>query len=115
MANQKTSKKRRDSSASFLNDMPKMKLKQGVKTRKLDPDKMLVDRNFIAQALGEALLENEIEAFKEILLAHLQAVDKKMDVIERSGMNKTTFYQALSPRGNPSLKTLGKIISALAA
>ncbi len=47
------------------------------------------------------------EAFKEILIAHLEAKVKTRSAKDH-GLFARTMYEALSGNGNPSLKTIAK-------
>ncbi len=109
MGKQKTLKKQKPFS---LDDMEIVKLKKGVKTHPHDPGKMLRDVAFIKAAVMDALCDGDIEAAKEILKSHYEALDLEK-TLERVDMSKRTFYDAVSPRGNPTVKTFAKIMSGL--
>lgn len=111
MAKAKTSKKRK---AFSIEKMQPAKLKAGVKTKPHDPNKNLRDVNFIKRAIFEALWDGDIEAMKEIIKAHYEAVDLE-ETLERVHLKRRTFYEALSEKGNPRVETLSKILSGLKA
>ena len=54
----------------------------------------------------------DIEAAKDILKSHYEALDLEK-TLEKVHMSRRTFYDALSPKGNPTAKTLAKIMSGL--
>lgn len=109
MGKAKTSRKQK---AFSIEDMEPVKLKAGVKTTPHDPNKKLADPNFIAKALVEAFLDSDMEAFKDIIKAHYEAVNTTQ-ALKRAGLKKRTFYDALAPEGNPSLSTVMKMVAGL--
>ena len=110
MPKKKTSKKRGFS----LNDMPTVSLKNRKGIAEFNPDARLRNREVVARALWECLVENDIDAFKEILRSHLE-VSNKDDFAQEAGIPRRTLYRMLSPEGNPTLENLGKIIHQLCA
>lgn len=111
MANKRTSKKPR---AFSIDDLKPAKLKAGVEVTAHDPRKNLADREFIAKALLDCMLDGDMVAFKKILRAHYDAVNITK-ALKASGLSKRTFYGALEPGGNPSLETVMKMVSGLKA
>ncbi len=83
-----TSKKRKTSSMS---NAPIVKLKKGVESVPHDPDKFLRDRDKIRHALTEAMEEGDMEAFREILSAHVKAVGVQ-NIINKTHLTKSTIY-----------------------
>jgi len=106
MAKTKTSKKRNRFSGA---KMPTVRIKAGVKVSHHDPDKNLKNQDFIAKALFQCLIDGDTKGFKEILQAHLEAINIS-DLADKAGIGRRTIYEALSPKGNPSLNTLTKIL-----
>ena len=45
--------------------------------------------------------------------AHYEAVNTAA-VLKKVGLSKRTFYEAISPRGNPRLDTVMKMVAAFA-
>src|SRR5690606_12992846 len=112
MGKTKTSKKRK---ASSIDDLPSVTLKANVKIRPHDPDKKLQDVKFISEALVQCLFEGDIEAFKEIIRAHYESIEVEK-ALKRAGLTTSTYYEAIRPQtGNPSLKTIAKILHGLKA
>lgn len=107
MDKKKTSKKRK---AFTVADMKEVDVK--VKTFPHDPNENLRDPKFIIKALGECLVEHDIKAFKDILKAHYRVVDLDK-TLKKAHLSKRTFFHALSDKGNPSIDTVSKIMSAL--
>lgn len=110
MPKRKTSKKHGFS----LSDMPTVNLKNRKGILEFNPDIRLQKPEVIAHALWECLVENDIEAFKEILRSHLEVVNKDT-LAKRAGIPRRTLFRMLSPEGNPTLENLGKIIHELCA
>lgn len=79
-----------------------------------DPLKNLSDPAFIAKALVQCILEGDEKSFKEILKSHYEAVNIKKG-LKKVKLSERTFYNALSSKGNPSLRTVFKIFKGLAA
>ncbi|PWU13978.1 MAG: hypothetical protein C5B49_13925 [Bdellovibrio sp.] len=79
-----------------------------------NPDARLQNRKVVARALWECLVENDIEAFKEILRSHLEVTNKD-ELAGKAGIPRRTLFRMLSPEGNPTLENLGKIIHQLCA
>ena len=90
-------------------EMPTVKLKSGVKLSHHDPDKNLKNKDFVARALFQCLIDGDAKGFKAILQSHLEAVNIT-ELAEKAGIGRRTIYEALSEEGNPSLNTLTKIL-----
>jgi probable addiction module antidote protein len=113
MAKTKISKSRKNSLVKF-EDLPIVKLKSGVKTTPWSPSEELKNVDLIAKSLFQCLREGDTNAFKEILSSHLRA--KNISKLSREAkIPLRTIHEALSPKGNPSLNTLAKIIRGLAS
>lgn len=66
----------------------------------------------VAKALFEALSDVDEEAALEIIIAYAKAV-KKTEIAKHEHMATSTVYHALSPKGNPTLKTVAKVLHAV--
>ncbi len=110
MLKKKISKKRDFS----FKDMPVVKLKNRKGISVFDPNVMLRKPEVIAHALWECLVDNDIDAFKEILRSHLEVTNKDK-LAKKAGIPRRTLFRMLSPEGNPTLENLGKIIHQLCA
>ena len=69
------------------------------------------DKDFVAKALFEALSDGDEEAALEIIMAYVKAVGKG-EIAKHENMAISTVYHALSRRGNPTLKTVAKVLHA---
>ena len=123
MLKTKTLKKREKSSKSLskkktkefvLDNMKKIKLRKGVKTSPDNSVEQLANREHIKIALTECLFTNDVEAFKEILRNHFDAVSL-LDLSNETGVSRRTLYRLTEPKSNPTLKTLSKVLSKLVA
>lgn len=94
--------------------MPTVHLKNRRGLFEFNPDIRLQKPEVIARALWGCLVENDIEAFKEILRSHLEVVNKNT-LAKKAGIPRRTLFRMLSPEGNPTLENLGKIIHQLCA
>jgi len=94
--------------------MPTVKLKTFTGVAEFNPDDRLQKREVVAQALWQCLVENDVEAFKEILKSHIEVTNKD-ELAKRAGISRRTLFRMLSPEGNPTLENLGKIIHQLCA
>ena len=110
MLKKKISKKR----AFSLNDMPTFNVKNRKGIVEFNPNIRLQKPEVVAKALWECLVENDIEAFKEILRSHLEVTNKDK-LAKKAGIPRRTLFRMLSPEGNPTLENLGKIIHQLCA
>jgi probable addiction module antidote protein len=106
MAKKQISKKRKGSS---VNQTKFVTLKSNTKTERWHPTHELLEERKLGQALFSALKDEDIESFKEILIAHLEAKIKTREA-KAQGLSERTMYEALSEKGNPSLKTIAKIV-----
>ena len=109
MVKKKTSRKRRFS----FDAMPSRKLKHGAPVTDHDPKAGLADRKLIIESLTEALMDGDAQAFKEILAAHLEVVQKE-SFYERAGLSRRTLYRMLAPGGNPTLENIARVVKAIA-
>ncbi len=113
MAKTKTLKKQKKSSPK-PKEPQYLKLKAGTKTHTWNPTAELLDEDNLKAALFDALKEGDTQAFKEILTAHLEA-KVKTTAAKSHGLAHRTMYEALSEKGNPSLKTIAKIVQMACA
>lgn len=113
MAKAKTLKKRKKSSVNST-VVNYVALRPGVKTYAWNPTADILDEENLKTSLFEALKQGDTEAFKEILIAHLEAKVKTRSAKDH-GLSARTMYEALSSNGNPSLKTIAKLVQMACA
>jgi probable addiction module antidote protein len=63
----------------------------------------------IGLTLSEALMDEDKEAFVDILSGYVRA-HNILEICRRTGLSRTVVYEAISDDGNPSLDTLCKIM-----
>lgn len=80
----------------------------------MEPTAELLNEDNLKASLFEALKQGDTDAFKEILTAHLEAKTKSKSV-KSHGLSARSMYEALSEKGNPSLKTTAKIVQMACA
>ncbi len=104
MLKRKTSKKRGFS----LNDMPTLQVNKKAKLQKHDAQSFFQDFDKVGTALLESLIQNDTEAFIEILDAYLKV--NRTKIAKKAKMSRSTVQQALSRKGNPTLRTIARIV-----
>jgi probable addiction module antidote protein len=108
MAKQKTSGRQ---SFSF-ESIPETKLRKGLRLTSHPTSKELSNVEFVSRALIQALKDGDAEAFKEVLAAHLSVTNKER-FASRAKISKRTLFRMLSPKGNPTLENIARIVHAL--
>jgi probable addiction module antidote protein len=104
MDKKKTSKK--------LKKQPKKSMViNGIELLSHDPSAIFKKHKEVRQALVEALLDGDKEAFVDILSGYVRA-HNILEVCRRTGLSRTVVYEAISEKGNPSLDTLCKIMTS---
>ena len=93
--------------------IPSRKLKRGAHVTNHDPKAALRDRKLVIESLVEALTDGDAQAFKEILAAHLEVVQKE-SFYEKAGLSRRTLYRMLAPSGNPTLENIARVVKAIA-
>lgn len=66
------------------------------------------NKNEVAKALLDCLIENDTETFMEILDAYLCV--NRTYIAQKAKLTRATVTQAFSKKGNPTLKTIAKIV-----
>ncbi len=74
------------------------------------------DPKVIKEILIEALMEDDIETFKDVLIAHLRA-QPKTKLASETQLGRQTLYDLISEDSefNPTLSTLTSILKTIAA
>lgn len=70
--------------------------------------RLFKDKSEVAKALLECLIENDSETFMEILDAYLCV--NRTKIAHKTNLTRATITQAFSKKGNPTLKTIAKIV-----
>jgi DNA-binding phage protein len=78
------------------------------KTTLWRPKDSLMDLQKVGAALLECLIDNDTETFIEILESFLRI--NKLQTAKKANISRSTVQLALSKSGNPTLKTLAKIV-----
>jgi probable addiction module antidote protein len=78
------------------------------------PSEQLKNKNFVARALIECLQDGDAEAFKEILGAHLDVINKTQ-FAAKTRIPERTLYRMVSEQGNPTLDNIARVVHALCA
>ena len=90
--------------------------KRMVLTRLNTSDSRFQDAKLIKPILIEALMEDDLETFKDVLIAHLRSMSKT-ELANKTHLGRQTLYDLIdeSKEFNPTLSTLGSILKAIAA
>ena len=83
----------------------------GIELLSHDPSVIFKKHKVIKEALVEALMDGDKEAFVDILSGYVRA-HNILEVCRRTGLSRTVVYEAISENGNPSLDTLCKIMTS---
>jgi len=105
MPKTKTSRRRVKFSKDTKNKLPikPISLKSEEGLTDYEPGKILQDKNIMIMAIVESIEENDHEALIEILKASLIDVNKT-EFAKKAGISRSTLYDILNGRKNPSLK-----------
>ena len=81
-----------------------------------DPSRTLKDPQAVLETLFVCLVQNDIEAFRDVLIAHLRTVNKTRLATE-ANIGRRTLYDLMDEKKpfNPTIETLGSILKSLAA
>ena len=76
----------------------------------------LADPKMIKQAVLQALIEGDLEAVRDVLIAHLQTINKSK-LASKAKIGRQTLYDLMDSKKefNPSIRTLTTILESLAA
>lgn len=91
-----------------LKNIPETKIKNSRNVTELNPENSFLNSQKVGAALLECLIENDTETFIEILDSYLRV--NKLQVSKKTSLSRSTVQQAFSKNGNPTLKTLAKIV-----
>jgi probable addiction module antidote protein len=71
------------------------------------------DPTFAAEYLQAAMEDSEEPAVLLIALRHVSEAYGMAEVAKAAGIKRETLYRVLSPKGNPTLKTLMAVLHAV--
>ena len=76
----------------------------------------LKNAKLVADILIDCLRENDIESFREVLIAHLMTANK-VAIAKKSGIGRRTLYDLMDTTKpfNPELSTVSALLHAFAA
>ena len=97
-----------------LENMPILKVKNGVKFTEFKASKRMRNKKYVSKALFECLAANDTEGFKEILRVYLE-FENKEQFAKKVGIPRRTLFRLLSKDGNPTLNNISKIIYQLSS
>ena len=106
--NKKKISKKRDFA---LTDIPRVNIDEK-SLKEIKPEEHFKDTSKIAEALFQCLIENDTQAFIEILDAYLRV--NRTRAARETKISRSTIKLALSKKGNPTLKTIAGIVHATA-
>jgi probable addiction module antidote protein len=78
-------------------------------------DLLQSDPEFANEYLSAAIEETHLPGGQQALLLalrHIAEAQGMADVAQKAGMPRESLYRALSPRGNPTIKTLLAVLQA---
>ncbi len=105
----KMTKKKTSRKQSFcFEDTPIVRSKKAAVLSKHKPADFFKYHDKVAIALLESLEENDAGAFLEILDAYLKV--NRAQVARETDLSRTTVQKALSAEGNPTIRTIAKIV-----
>jgi DNA-binding phage protein len=80
------------------------------------PDaKLLANKKLVVEVLIDALLTNDLDVFRDVLIAHLRTISKT-ELAKKTGLGRQTIYDMLdNKKFDPRLSTLSSILSKIAS
>lgn len=91
--------------------MKSVSINKNIKLIKIDPGEFFRDQNLVAQALSEAIIDGDIEAFQEIIGGYLSSINKE-ELARISKLPIATIRRVASGT-NYNIETLMKITAAI--
>jgi probable addiction module antidote protein len=104
MTKRKTLKKQK----FCFENTPIIKSKKRTRLLGHKPSDFFQSHEKVAEALLQSLEENDAGAFLEILDAYLRV--NRTKIAKSTKMSRTTVQNALSRKGNPTIRTIAKIV-----
>ena len=104
--------KRRTSTTQKKFSEKTLKLKAGSKAMSRHPTKDLANKKFISRVIWDCLKSNDPKGVIEAIVTYFDAVNK-LELANEFTIPRATIYH-LMKHENPTLKTLAKVIHAIA-
>jgi DNA-binding phage protein len=92
-----------------LVNIPRINMRK-VGLEEIEIEEPFKNQKHVAEALFQCLVENDTDAFIEILDAYLRI--NRSHAAKQANMSRSTVKLALSKKGNPTLKTIANIVHA---
>lgn len=89
----------------------KVKVRKDAEILDHDPDKNLLDEDFIARAFWAYLRDEDSEGAMGVIIKYIEMKDK-VKLSEETGLSRQTIYNSLTGK-NPKITTLAKLIHAI--
>lgn len=93
--------------------MPIIKSKKSAPFKEHKPSAFFKSHEKVAEALLQSLEEDDADAFLEILDAYLRV--NRTKIAKETNLSRTTVQNALSRKGNPTIRTIAKIVNRAVA
>jgi len=88
--------------------MQLINLKDESKFKKSTSKDFFKNEKLVAEALLQCLIDNDTEAFMEILDSYLRV--NRTQIAQKADLPRSTVSLAFSSKGNPTIKTIAKIV-----
>ena len=109
---ERSSKKLKTTKPFNIETFSPVKIKKGLKLTEHNPDTFLKNPKLVREALTSAFFDGDVNAFKEILAAHLRATSKD-ELSKKTGVSRATVFRMLDSGSNPSFENVAKVVSHL--
>lgn len=77
--------------------------------------KLLLDKKLISEILVDALLENDFDTFRDVLMAYLRNTSKTQ-LAKKTGLGRRTLYDLIeNEKFDPRVSTLSALLSKIVA
>ena len=90
----------------------KTKTKEKITFSKWDPSKYIIDKETVIAFLEGAIAENDPD-FLLRTIGHIARSKGMAQIAKELGIDRAGLYKALAPDGNPSFKTVFKLLDIL--
>ncbi len=113
MGKTKTSARRKRSSkkAPSTKNKGTLQLKEGARIRESNPTEEILNEELISRAMWECLKDGDAKGFLEVIRIYSEAYSKT-HVAKDASIARSTVYSLKG--GNPTVKTVAKIVHACA-